>query len=136
MVAIVAGIAGDNGSTLLLFVSLILGFVAGMVYQGMVVSLVRDVQDGRRDLSAGELYRTVTPVLGTLIVASIVFGIAIGDRLRPADRPRLHPADDLGGDRAGDRDRAPQRLRRRRPLARAGPRQRLAGLRHRRSSPR
>jgi hypothetical protein len=77
-VAIVAGIAGDDDSTALLFVSLILGFVVGLVYQGMVVSLVRDVQDGRRDLSAGELYRSVTPVLGTLIVASIVFGIAIG----------------------------------------------------------
>jgi hypothetical protein len=78
VVSIVAGIAGDNGSTVLLLVSLILGFVAGLVYQGMVVSLVRDVQDGRRDLSAGELYRAVTPVLGTLVVASIVLGIAIG----------------------------------------------------------
>jgi hypothetical protein len=78
VVAIVSGIAGDDGSTLLLFLSLILGFVAGLVYQGMVVSLVRDVQDGRRDLSAGELYRAVTPVLGTLVVASIVIGFAIG----------------------------------------------------------
>jgi hypothetical protein len=76
-VAILAGIS-EGKFNAIYFVSVILGFVAGMVYQGMVVSLVRDVQDGRRDLSVGELYRSVTPVLGTLIIASIVFGIAIG----------------------------------------------------------
>ena len=53
-----------------------------------------------------------------------------GHRHRPgaADRPGPVPADDLVGDRAGDRDRAQRRLRRLRPLARARPRQRLAGL--------
>jgi hypothetical protein len=76
-VAILAGLS-EGKLNFVYFLSVILGFVAGMVYQGMVVSLVRDVQDGRRDLSVGELYRSVTPVLGTLIIASIVFGIAIG----------------------------------------------------------
>ena len=76
-VAILAGLS-EGKFNLIYFISVVLGFVAGMVYQGMVVSLVRDVKDGRRDLSVGELYRSVTPVLSTLIIASIVFGIAIG----------------------------------------------------------
>jgi hypothetical protein len=75
-VAIVQGIA--DGSLLLVLIGAILSLVASVIYEGMVVSLVRDVQDGRRDLSAGELYRSATPVLGTLLGASILFGIAVG----------------------------------------------------------
>jgi MFS family permease len=76
VVAIVNGLAG--GSLVLALIGAILNLVASILYQGMVVSLVRDVQDGRRDFSAGELYRQVTPVLGTLIGASILAGIAVG----------------------------------------------------------
>jgi hypothetical protein len=75
VVAIVQGLAG--GSVLLALIGAILSLVASVLYEGMVVSLVRDVQDGRRDLSAGELYRSVTPVLGTLVGASILYGIAV-----------------------------------------------------------
>lgn len=76
-VAIVTGLA-DGKLNLVYFVSVVLGFVVAMLYQGMVVSLVRDVQDGRRDSSVGDLYRSVTPVLGTLIVTSVLYGIAVG----------------------------------------------------------
>ena len=41
----------------------------------MVVNLVRDVQDGKRDSSVGELITSVGPVFGTLIGASILAGI-------------------------------------------------------------
>lgn len=75
VVAIVAGLS-DGKFNLVYFISVVLGFVIAMLYQGMVVSLVHDVQDGRRDSSVGELYRSVTPVLGTLIVASLLYGIA------------------------------------------------------------
>ncbi|MGD9735641.1 MAG: hypothetical protein AB7V58_08550 [Solirubrobacterales bacterium] len=75
VVAIVQGLAGD--SLVLLLVGALLNVVASILYQGMVVSLVRDVQDGRRDLSVGDLYRQVTPVLGTLIAASILYGIVV-----------------------------------------------------------
>jgi hypothetical protein len=46
----------------------------------MVVELVRDVQDGRRDSSVGDLFRSVTPVLLPLLGVSILagLGIAIG----------------------------------------------------------
>ena len=35
-----------------------------IVYQGMVVELVQDIQDGRRDHSIGDLIRSVEPVFG------------------------------------------------------------------------
>ena len=76
VVAIVQGLAGN--SVVLVLLGAILSLVASVIYEGMVVSLVRDVQDGRRDLSVGELYRSVTPVLGTLLGASILYGIAVG----------------------------------------------------------
>src|SRR4051795_3502208 len=64
----------------LLFIAGLAAFILSVFYGGMVVNLVRDVQDGRRDYSTGELFRSVTPVvlplLGLAIVAGI--GIAIG----------------------------------------------------------
>jgi len=47
-------------------------------YQGMVVALVSDVQDGRRDNSVGDLLRSVSPVVLPLIVVSFLAGIGIG----------------------------------------------------------
>jgi hypothetical protein len=68
---------------------LLLGGVAGLaisilfrvlatVYQGMVVKLVQDLQDGRRDHSVGELLVSVEPVLLQLIAVSILFAIGVG----------------------------------------------------------
>jgi hypothetical protein len=51
--------------------------VVSTFYQGMVVELVRDVQDGRRDSSVGELFRSVAPVVLPLIAVSILAGIGI-----------------------------------------------------------
>jgi hypothetical protein len=44
----------------------------------MVVELVADVQDGRRDASPGQLLRAVGPVFGQLIAAAILAGVGIG----------------------------------------------------------
>jgi Uncharacterised protein family (UPF0259) len=49
-----------------------------VLYQGMVVELVQDVQDGRRDHSIGDLLRSVEPVFWPLLAVSILFGIAVG----------------------------------------------------------
>jgi hypothetical protein len=76
VVAILNGIAGS--SLLLLLVASVVGIAAGTLYQGMVVNLVRDVQDGRRDFSAGELLSSATPFILPLIGAGILAGIAIG----------------------------------------------------------
>jgi hypothetical protein len=63
------------GSTLALA---ILFFALGVLYQGMVVELVQDVQDGRRDHSVADLIRSVEPVFWPLATVSILFGIALG----------------------------------------------------------
>ena len=63
---------------LLLLVSIAVGFVTAFIYQGVVVQSVSDLQDGRRDLSIGQLFSSVLPVLGTLIVVGVVGGIAEG----------------------------------------------------------
>jgi hypothetical protein len=76
IVAIVNGVIGKN---LALFpIELAVSTIAATLYQGMVVSLVRDVQDGRRDSSIGELIRSAMPVLLPLIGAGLLSGLAIG----------------------------------------------------------
>jgi hypothetical protein len=55
----------------------IISLVAGMLFTGMVVELVADVQDGRRDATAGQLLRAVTPVLGQLILVGILYGVGV-----------------------------------------------------------
>ena len=61
----------------LVLVALIIDLVAVTLFTGMVVELVADVQDGRRDASPGQLLRAVTPVLGQLILVGIIAAIGI-----------------------------------------------------------
>jgi hypothetical protein len=75
-VAIVDGLVGSSLALVPLVV--VVSTVAGTLYQGMVVGLVRDVQDGRRDSSVGELFGFAAPVLLPLIVAGLLSGLGIG----------------------------------------------------------
>jgi len=75
VVAIVNGLLAT--SFLLGLIGLAVSIVAGTLYQGMVVGLVSDVQDGRRDFSAGELIEATWPVVLPLIGAGILAGIGI-----------------------------------------------------------
>lgn len=77
VVSILSGIVGQGQVGLLLLVA-VLSFAVAILYQGMVVSLVHDVQDGRRDSSVGELISSVGPVFWPLIGASLVYGIGVG----------------------------------------------------------
>jgi hypothetical protein len=61
----------------LAIVAAILSLAATTLFTGMVVELVADVQDGRRDATVGQLLRAATPVLGQLILVGIVAGIGI-----------------------------------------------------------
>jgi len=51
--------------------------VATTLFTGMVVELVADVQDGRRDASVSGLLKAAMPVLGQLILVGILGGIGI-----------------------------------------------------------
>jgi hypothetical protein len=66
----------DHG--LLALIAVVVSLVLAILYEGMVVQLVRDVQDGRRDSSVGELFSSVSPVLVPLIGVSILGGLGIG----------------------------------------------------------
>ena len=61
----------------LLLIGFILSLVAVTLFTGMVVELVADVQDGRRDATVGQLLNAATPVLGQLILVGILAGIGI-----------------------------------------------------------
>jgi len=75
LVAIVTGLFAGN--FLLGLVAIGVGVIAATLYQGMVVSLVRDVQDGSRDSSVGQLIEETWPVVLPLIGAGILAGIGI-----------------------------------------------------------
>jgi len=62
----------------LFVVAIMVQWAVTYLYQGTVVTLVNDVQDGRRDFSVAELFKSVTPILLTLVVAGVIAGIAIG----------------------------------------------------------
>jgi hypothetical protein len=71
----IARLAFTGGAVVL--VSL-LALVLGTFYQGMVVELVGDVQDGRRDSSVGQLFRGVAPIVLPLVALSLMLGLAVG----------------------------------------------------------
>jgi hypothetical protein len=56
---------------------LLISLIAGTLFTGMVVELVADVQDGRRDASVSGLLQAVMPVLGPLLLVSIVVAVCV-----------------------------------------------------------
>lgn len=55
----------------------ILYLVLALLYQGLVVELVSDVQHGHHRHTIGTLVEAVTPILLPLLAVSILFGIAV-----------------------------------------------------------
>ena len=55
----------------------VLFLALAILYQGSVVELVQDVQDGRRDHSVADLVRSVEPVFWPLVGVSILAGLGI-----------------------------------------------------------
>jgi ABC-type multidrug transport system fused ATPase/permease subunit len=77
-VAILHGLVGTaGGGALLMLVAAALSLVGNVWYQGVVVEAVSDMQDGRRDFSVGQLFRSVSPVIGALLVAGLLAGVGI-----------------------------------------------------------
>jgi len=57
--------------------AVVVSLAVSTLYQGTVVGLVSDVQDGRRDHSVGEQMRSVAPVVLPLIGAGLLSGLGI-----------------------------------------------------------
>jgi ABC-type multidrug transport system fused ATPase/permease subunit len=76
VVAVVNAIVA--GSFFLFPLAFAVSVVAATLYQGMVVGLVRDVQDGRRDSSVQDLIDAAWPVVLPLIGVGVIAGLAIG----------------------------------------------------------
>jgi hypothetical protein len=74
---IFSAVLAATGSLPALLLALVISLVAGTLFTGMVVELVADVQDGRRDSSPGQLLRAAMPVMGQLILVGVVAGVAI-----------------------------------------------------------
>jgi hypothetical protein len=69
-----------TAATLWGLVTFLLWIVGTFWLQGALVEAVSDLRDGRAELSAGELYRRVQPLLSSLIAAGVMaaLGIAFG----------------------------------------------------------
>jgi hypothetical protein len=76
-VAVVSGLLLGTNLWLLALV-LAFQFAVATLYQGTVVELVNDVQDGRRDSSAGDLLRSAAPFILPLIGVGVFAGICVG----------------------------------------------------------
>jgi hypothetical protein len=55
----------------------LVSIVGAFWLQGALVTAVKDVRDGRQDLSIGETFRSVQPRLGAIIVAGLLAGLGI-----------------------------------------------------------
>lgn len=56
----------------------LVGIAGSFWVQGTLIEAVRDVRDGRADLSVGDTFHRVLPVLNRIVVAGILLGLAIG----------------------------------------------------------
>jgi hypothetical protein len=70
----IGGVIGILIGTLL---AALIALVGIYLFQGMVVQLVRDIQDGRRDFSMGQLFGSARPAVPSLIAAGLLIGLAI-----------------------------------------------------------
>lgn len=81
IVFVVAGVLSDvltAAAPGLFVLAFLIDLVANALFTGMVVGLVADIQDGRRDASVGQLLRSVSPVIGSLILTGLVAAIGEG----------------------------------------------------------
>jgi len=74
---LVVGILGGLASATLFLLPIyfVVAIIAHILFQGMVIALVSDVQDGRRDYTPGELVQSVVPVAVPLFLAALVAGL-------------------------------------------------------------
>jgi hypothetical protein len=77
VVALAQALAARSGTAVALFVSLLLSLVGGLLVQGALVEVVRDLREGRPPAPVNEYYDRTRGRLGTLVGASIAYGFGV-----------------------------------------------------------
>lgn len=77
LVEVVISVVLVSIAPVLVLLALLVQIVATTLYTGMVVELVDDVRDGRRDHTIGQLFNAVTGVVVPLLLAGLLVGILV-----------------------------------------------------------
>lgn len=77
VVGLADALAAQSVTSLTTFVSLLFGLIGGLLVQGMLVLVVRDLRAGREAAPVQELYDGSRERLGTLIGCAFVYGIGV-----------------------------------------------------------
>lgn len=77
VVGVVSGLLQSGGGILLQALGGIVRIAGAAFYTGLMVRLVEDVRDGRRDHSLGTLMSSAAPAILSLAVFGILFGIGV-----------------------------------------------------------
>gem|GEM_PF-223599 len=77
VVSLADALAARHATTWTRLVSLVLGLFGGLLIQGALVEVVRDLHEGRPQAHVGELYDRTRGRLGTLVGASLLYGVGV-----------------------------------------------------------
>lgn len=78
IVGLISGLLQGAGGWFAALLAGIVRIAGHALYTGFVVNLVRDVRDGRRDETVGDLFSAAAPAILSLAVFGILFGIGVG----------------------------------------------------------
>jgi hypothetical protein len=77
VVSLASALAARHATIWTSLVSLLLALVGGLLVQGALVELVRDLREGRQPASVGAYYERTRGRLGTLVGASLLYGLGV-----------------------------------------------------------
>lgn len=77
VVSLADALAARSNTQLTRLVAVGLGLVGGLLVQGALVEVVRDIHEGRAVRSVGAVYDSTRGRLGTLLGASLLYGIGV-----------------------------------------------------------
>lgn len=78
VVSLANALAARGTSALPALVSLVLGLVGGLLVQGALVEVVRDLHEGRSPAPVAAYYDRTRGRLGTLLGSSLLYGVGVG----------------------------------------------------------
>jgi hypothetical protein len=77
VVSLASALAAQHRTIWTSLVSLLLALVGGLLVQGALVELVRDLREGRQPVAVGAYYERTRGRLGTLVGASLLYGLGV-----------------------------------------------------------